>query len=71
MTLRSYAERIDVNENTVQMWKKAADVAVVLKHDFSELTGYMKYLSAIHAAPGVYSRQSNKTTFLRAASCCP
>ncbi len=51
MTLRAYAERIGVNEFTVHTWKKAADVAVVAGHNFAELTGCVKHLAAIHAAP--------------------
>jgi hypothetical protein len=51
MTLRAYAERIGVSEDTVTKWKHAADVAVSLGGDFESLTGHMKHLAAIHAAP--------------------
>jgi ParB/RepB/Spo0J family partition protein len=51
MTLRAYAELISTSEDTVQQWKLAADVAVLLKQDFADLQGYMKHLAYIHAAP--------------------
>jgi len=51
MTLRAYAERIGVSEDTVQAWKWAADVAVLSGQDFAALLDYMRHLSLIHAAP--------------------
>lgn len=50
-TLRAYAERIGVNEETVSTWKRAADVAVLTGQDFATLTEHMRHLVAIHAAP--------------------
>ena len=38
MTLRAYAERIDVNEKTVHTWKNAAEVAVLVAQNFSTLS---------------------------------
>ena len=51
MTLRSYAKRISVNEDTVKTWKYAADVAVLAGQHFEKLAGQVKHLAAIHAAP--------------------
>jgi hypothetical protein len=36
MTLRDYAEQIHENEQTVLQWKREAEVAVVLEHDFAQ-----------------------------------
>ncbi len=51
MTLRAYADRIGVNEQTVHHWKHAAEVAVIGADNFSKLTGKIEHLVAIHAAP--------------------
>jgi len=51
MTLRAYASQIGKPEDTVTMWKNAAEVAVLLKQDWKDLLPYMKHLSLIHAMP--------------------
>lgn len=51
MTLRAYAERISVNEDTATKWKHTAEVAVSSGGDFDKLSGYMRHLAVIHAAP--------------------
>lgn len=50
LTLRAYAEQIGKNEQTVQNWKQAAEVAVTTGSDWKDLLPYMRHLSLIHAA---------------------